>query len=232
MAKMQKTGQSAPRPVENARKDASGKKEKPSIAERDRAVALLRAGKIVAFPTDTVFGLGVRADRDAAAKALFALKSRPPHMPLSVLCADMNMVRALVRINETARRLASLWPGALTLVLPLRTGASVSAVANAGLSSLGVRIPAHDAVRELIVRTGVPLATSSANRSGQPTVMDAETLVRTFGNDLFFLEGGRAPGGTASTILDVTGPQAHLLRAGGLSVADITARTGVPVVTA
>ena len=62
--------------------------------------------------------------------------------------------------------------------------------------------------------------------------MDAETLVRTFGNDLFFLEGGRAPGGTASTILDVTGPQAHLLRAGGLSVADITARTGVPVVTA
>ncbi len=232
MAKTQKNRQRAPRPVKDAQDGPPGETGDVPSAELDRAAALLQAGGVVAFPTDTVFGLGVRADEDAAAKALFALKSRPRHLPFSVLCADMDMVSALVRINETARRLARLWPGALTLVLPLRAGAPISAIANAGLSSLGVRIPAHPAVRELIARTGVPLATSSANRSGQPTIMDAAALVRTFGGDLFLLEGGPPPGGTASTIIDVTGPQARLLRAGSLSQADITARTGVPVVTA
>ena len=126
--------------------------------------ALLRSGKLVAFPTETVYGLGADATNSDAVLAIYETKGRPRFNPLIVHCADVAMAETLVELSPLARRLAGFWPGPLTLVLPKKPGAGLSDLVTAGLDSVGIRIPAHRLALELIRAVGRPLAGPSAIR--------------------------------------------------------------------
>ena len=133
-----------------------------------RAVALLREGKFVAFGTETVYGLGADATNDRAVARIFAAKDRPRFNPLICHYADVEAAFADVMANLQARQLAAaFWPGPLSLVLPRRPGCAVSLLASAGLDTLAVRVPAHDAALALLREMLRPVAAPSANRSGQ-----------------------------------------------------------------
>ncbi|WP_316010439.1 L-threonylcarbamoyladenylate synthase, partial [Paenibacillus sp. 3LSP] len=150
-------------------------------AALQEAAAVLASGGTVAFPTETVYGLGADARNTAAVEAIFAAKGRPSDNPLIVHIADVSQLDGLVtEVNETAQRLMeAFWPGPLTLVLPVAKGA-VSPRVTAGLSTVGVRMPAHDVALRLIAAAGCPVAAPSANRSGRPS----PTLASHVGEDL------------------------------------------------
>ncbi|MDP9196655.1 MAG: L-threonylcarbamoyladenylate synthase [Pseudomonadota bacterium] len=176
----------------------------------------LREGQLVAFPTETVYGLGADATQDRAMAAIFEAKGRPSFNPLIVHVPDMESADALVTLDERAMALAeAFWPGPLTLVLPRRSSCSVSLLASAGLDTLAVRIPAHPVARRLLQETGRPIAAPSANRSGavSPTtpLHVAESLA---GRIPYILADGRASMGLESTVLDLSGPSLGLLRPG------------------
>ena len=193
-----------------------------------KAVALLRAGQTVAFPTETVYGLGADARSDAAVAGIFEAKDRPRFNPLIVHLADIGAAEKLVVISETARRLAdAFWPGPLTLVLPLREGAGISPLVTAGLPTLAVRVPGHPVARALLDRFGGPVAAPSANPSGRlsPTTAD-HVLAGLPGRIAAVLDGGPCNVGLESTILTLD-PVPMLLRAGGIaedSVAEVLGR--------
>ncbi len=159
----------------------------------DDASAALRGGAVVAVPTDTVYGLAVRADEPGATRALFALKGRPERTALPVLVTDLAMALEIVTpTDDRFTRLARVfWPGALTLVAPMREGVTL-AIGGDG-RTVGVRCPAHDGLRALIARTG-PLAVSSANRSGAPPATSASEVVEIFGGAVLVLDGGVCDG--------------------------------------
>ncbi len=194
----------------------------PFMPELDRAAGLLRAGELVAFPTDTVYGVGAIAwDRRAVAK-LYTAKLRSPDKAIPLLLADvddLDLVAAAV--SPAARRLAQrFWPGPLTLVLP-RAGAVPDEV-TAGGATVAVRVPDHPMARALIRLAGAPLATTSANLSGQPSpVTAAEVAAQLAGRVALILDGGRCPGGVPSTLVDVTGETPRILRPGPLDLTDI-----------
>lgn len=183
-----------------------------------RAAALLRAGGLVAFPTETVYGLGADA-RDARAVAgIFAAKGRPRFNPLIVHVADTAAARAIADFDARAERLSgAFWPGALTLVLPLRAGAGIADLVTAGGSSVAVRVPDHPVAQALLAAFGGPLAAPSANPSGRvsPTTA-AHVLEGLSGRIAAVVDGGPCPLGLESTIVGLTGPEARLLRPGGL----------------
>ncbi|HVX82321.1 MAG TPA: L-threonylcarbamoyladenylate synthase, partial [Devosiaceae bacterium] len=126
----------------------------------------LRAGGVVAFPTETVYGLGADASNSDAVLSIYETKGRPRFNPLIVHCADLAMAETLAVFSPLARRLATLWPGPLTLVLPKRPGAPLSDLVTAGLDTVGSRVPAHQLALDLIAAVGRPLAAPSANPSG------------------------------------------------------------------
>src|SRR5580700_224956 len=129
-----------------------------------RAADLLRQGKLVAFPTETVYGLGADATNDKAVAAIFAAKGRPQFNPLIIHVADTRALDDLIEWNETARLLASqFWPGPLTLVLPRKKNCPVSLLASAGMETLAVRIPSHPVAQQLLREFGKPVAAPSAN---------------------------------------------------------------------
>ncbi|MNU65628.1 Threonylcarbamoyl-AMP synthase [compost metagenome] len=165
------------------------------------AAALLRAGETVAFPTETVYGLGADARSNEAVERIFAAKGRPSDNPLIVHIADLSQLNEIVlEVNDTARRLMeAYWPGPLTLVLPVRPGA-VSPRVTAGLSTVAVRMPAHDIALRLIAAAGCPVAAPSANRSGRPS----PTLASHVGEDLAGLIGGIVDGGPTGVGLEST----------------------------
>ncbi|USB32897.1 L-threonylcarbamoyladenylate synthase [Paenibacillus sp. YPG26] len=165
------------------------------------AAALLRAGETVAFPTETVYGLGADARSDEAVERIFAAKGRPSDNPLIVHIAELSQLDEIVLdVNDTARRLMeAYWPGPLTLVLPVRPGA-VSPRVTAGLSTVAVRMPAHDIALRLIAAAGCPVAAPSANRSGRPS----PTLASHVGEDLAGLIGGIVDGGPTGVGLEST----------------------------
>ena len=133
-----------------------------------RAAALLKAGALVAFPTETVYGLGADARDGRAVAAIYAAKGRPAFNPLIVHVPDTGAAQRYVIWSDTAERLArAFWPGPLTLVLPLREGHGLSSLVTAGLGSLALRVPAHPAARALLQAFGGPVAAPSANRSGR-----------------------------------------------------------------
>ncbi|MBZ0122712.1 MAG: L-threonylcarbamoyladenylate synthase, partial [Roseovarius sp.] len=133
-----------------------------------RAAGILRAGGLVAFPTETVYGLGADATCDRAVARIFAVKERPRFNPLIAHVEGPDMARRLVRWPHEADILAgAFWPGPLTLVLPLRKGAQVSGLVTAGLSSLAVRAPSHPVAQAILAAFGGPVAAPSANRSGR-----------------------------------------------------------------
>ena len=167
-----------------------------------RAAELLRAGSLVAVPTETVYGLAARADSEAAVAAIFRAKGRPDFNPLIVHVASLAMARELARFDGRAEALAArYWPGPLTLVLPARPSAVVPAV-TAGLPTIALRMPAHPATRQVLEQLGLPLAAPSANRSGAISPTAAEHVARSLGEAVSaILDGGQCPRGLESTIL-------------------------------
>lgn len=192
-----------------------------------RAAELLRAGELVAFPTETVYGLGGDATDDRAVAAIFAAKERPRFNPLIVHLPDAAAARRIVLFDARADRLAEkFWPGPLTLVLPRHAECGVSLLAGAGLDSLAVRVPAHPVARDLLRAVGRPVAAPSANRSGRlsPTTA-AHVMMELDGRIAAVLDGGPCPVGLESTVLDLTGP-ATLLRPGAVTAEELTALIG------
>ena len=195
----------------------------PDESGLDRAAALLRSGALVAFPTETVYGLGGDARNSEAVAAIYAAKGRPSFNPLIVHVADLDAARRLALVGPGAERLAqAFWPGPLTLVLPLRPDAGLSPLVTAGLPTVAIRLPAHTLARQLIAAFGGPLAAPSANLSGKvsPTRAD-HVLAGLSGRIAAVLDGGPCPVGVESTILALS-PRPSLLRAGGLTVEDLS----------
>jgi L-threonylcarbamoyladenylate synthase len=192
------------------------------------AAARLAAGGLVAFGTETVYGLGADATNDAAVAAIFAAKRRPQFNPLICHFADADSAWQHVIPTEAALILAArLWPGPLTLALPRRSDSNISLLAGAGLDSLAVRVPAHPTALAVLRQCGRPIAAPSANRSGQvsPTTA-AHVLAGLSGRIDAVLDSGPCPVGVESTVLDLTGPTPILLRPGGTTVEAIEALIG------
>ncbi len=158
----------------------------------ERGAELLRAGRLVAFPTETVYGLGGDATSDSAVAAIYAAKGRPQFNPLIVHMPDGEAALSLVQADERARQLAAkFWPGPLTLVLPRRADSRVSLLASAGLETLAVRVPDHPVARALLKAAGRPLAAPSANPSGRVSPTTAEHVAEGLGGQVaLILDGG------------------------------------------
>lgn len=186
----------------------------------DRAAALLRAGGVVAFPTETVYGLGADATDGRAVARVFAIKGRPRFNPLIVHLAEPRAAAAHAEVDRRARALMDrFWPGGLTLVLRRRAASPLSALALAGLDTVALRCPAHPLARELLARCERPVAAPSANRSGRLSPTTAAHVRAELGGaaDLV-LDGGPCPVGVESTVVDLTGEPA-LLRPGAVDPA-------------
>lgn len=195
-----------------------------------RAAKLLAAGALVAFPTETVYGLGADARSGSAVASIFAAKDRPSFNPLIAHVADTRTARRYVEWTDTAERLASaFWPGPLTLVLPLKPGHGISDLVTAGLSTLAVRVPAHPAAHALLERFAGPVAAPSANPSGRisPTTA-AHVIAGLDGRIAAVLDDGPCAVGLESTIIGLDGPPT-LLRPGGLPAEAIEAALGAPL---
>jgi L-threonylcarbamoyladenylate synthase len=183
-----------------------------------RAVAVLRRGGVVAFPTDTVYGLGAHSGLPTAIEKLYQVKGRERQKAIPLLIAGVKDIAAVaVQVPEIAWRLAErFWPGPVTLVLP--KSPAVLPVLTGGAPSVAVRIPAHDVALQLIAALGVPLAATSANLSGQPEAVTAEEVRDALGERVrLILDGGRCPGGVASTVVDVTVAPPLIRRRGALA---------------
>ena len=186
------------------------------------AARCLGQGGLVAFPTETVYGLGADATNGEAVARLYAAKGRPAFNPLIVHVADVAVARHFANLDATAERLtASFWPGPLTLVLPKRGGGRIADLALAGLDTIAVRVPAHPVARALLAAFGGPVVAPSANRSGHvsPTT-PAHVLADLRGRIDMVIDGGSCPVGVESTIVACLG-EPVLLRPGGLPRADI-----------
>jgi L-threonylcarbamoyladenylate synthase len=196
----------------------------PDPAAIRRAADVIRAGGLVAFPTETVYGLGANALDAKAVGRIFAAKGRPAHNPLIVHVADEDQARRVADgWPEAAEKLAdAFWPGPLTLVLP--RSVAVSERVTAGGVTVAVRCPVHPVARSLILAAGVPIAAPSANHSGELSPTRAEH-VTVEGVDLI-LDGGPCSGGIESTVVDVTRPTVRLLRPGPITVARLEAVVG------
>lgn len=198
-----------------------------------RAVSLLRAGGLVAFPTETVYGLGGDARDDHAVAAIFAAKGRPRFNPLIAHVSDMTMAEGIAVLDDRARAIAAaFWPGPLTLVLPLRAGAALSPLVTAEWPTVALRMPAHPVALALIRAHGAPLAAPSANPSGRvsPTRAD-HVLSGLSGRIAAVLDGGACAVGVESTILALDGPEPQLLRPGGIAAEDLEAALCHPLTT-
>jgi L-threonylcarbamoyladenylate synthase len=193
--------------------DASGRAE---------AVAILRAGGLVAMPTDTVYGVGVTLHADDGLERLFAAKDRPLDRAIVLLVADLEQAASVGVISPAARVLAErVWPGGLTLVLAQAPGTRLPAVLTAGAATIGVRLPAHDCPRALARELG-PLPVTSANLSGQPDAQDADGVMAQLGDRVdLILDGGPARGGVPSTVVDCSGELPRVLRAGAIEIARV-----------
>ena len=196
----------------------------------DRAVALLRAGRPVAIPTETVYGLAADATSAAAVTAIYEAKGRPRFNPLIAHVSDIDMAEAIAVLDPLSRRLAdAFWPGPLTLVLPKRAGSPIHPLAMAGLETIAVRMP-HGFGAVLIEAFGRPLAAPSANRSGRVSATTAAAVERDLGRRIpLIIDAGPTPVGLESTIVGVGEGGLRLLRPGGLDAAEIEAVAGMPV---
>lgn len=197
------------------------------------AAARLHAGQLVAFPTETVYGLGADATNPEAVLAIYETKGRPRFNPLIIHCADRAMAERLAVFSPLAHRLAdAFWPGPLSLVLPLRPGHGLVDIATAGLDTVALRIPDHPLARELLAATGLPLAAPSANPSGKLSPTTAAQVAAGFGDRVPVLDGGPCTSGVESTILAVEGDRVVQLRAGALPREEIERVLGLSVALA
>ena len=197
-----------------------------------RAATVLRHGGLVAFPTETVYGLGADATSDAAVAGIYAAKDRPQFNPLIVHVPTAAAARDIARFSDLADRLAAaFWPGPLTLVLPLRPDAGLSPLVTAGLPSVALRVPAHPVAQALLRAFGGPLAAPSANPSGRISPTRAEHVVEGLaGRIAAVVDSGACAVGVESTILGLT-DGSRLLRPGGLPAEALEACLGEPLLT-
>ncbi len=188
--------------------------------------SLLKAGQVVGFPTETVYGLGADALNSEAVHAIFAAKCRPADNPLIVHIAEWDEIEPLCHVNEMARRLAdAFWPGPLTMILPRKD--IIPDVVTAGLDSVAIRMPSHPIARQLISLSGCPVAAPSANRSGRPSPTTAAHVLEDMdGRVPLILDGGPCSVGVESTVVSLTGEMAVVLRPGGITPEMIAAVLG------
>ena len=182
------------------------------------AASLLRDGALVAFPTETVYGLGANALDDRAVAKIFAAKERPRFNPLIVHVRDREEADEMVTFNPLASALAdAFWPGALTLVLPRKEPSPIAMLVSAGLPTVAVRSPAHPIAKALVDAAGVPIAAPSANRSGRVSPTRATDVAEDLqGRVEVILDGGFCPMGIESTVVGFDGPRPILLRPGAV----------------
>jgi L-threonylcarbamoyladenylate synthase len=190
--------------------------------EVDQAVDQLRRGKVVAFPTDTLYGLGADVFDEPALRRLFAIKGRPADLALPVLAADWAQVEMVAGgRSETARRLAErFWPGSLTLVLP--KAPQLSELVTGGRNTVAARIPGHWVPQELSALLGRPITGTSANYSGGPDLLTLEEIELQLGHLVdYIVRCGPVPQGVPSTVVDVTAGKPRLLREGAIPFNEI-----------
>jgi len=188
-----------------------------AIAEGARTIL---AGQCVAVPTETVYGLAADATNAKAVARIYEAKCRPSFNPLIVHVPDLAAAELIGRFEPQARVLAErYWPGPLTLVVPLRDDAEIAPVVTAGLSTIGLRVPAHPAMQALLREAARPLAAPSANASGSISPTRAEHVLKSLkGRISLIIDGGQTERGLESTIVAATGPQLRLLRPGPIEV--------------
>lgn len=201
-------------------------------AGRAVAVEVLRDGGVVALPTDTVYGIGVRLDTPGGIERLFAAKRRPPERGIMLLLADAAQAGEIGVMTPAATALAgACWPGGLTVVVPQRPDVVLPAVLTGGAPTIGLRVPDHEAPRALARGVG-PMPVTSANVSGLPEAADAAGVLAQLGDAVdLILDGGRAHSGPASTVVDCTGDRAVILRVGAIAperVAAVLVGAGLP----
>jgi L-threonylcarbamoyladenylate synthase len=187
-----------------------------------KAVDILNKGGIVAYPTETFYGIGVRFDSEPSLKKLYELKKRPEEKAMPLIIGGREMLSMVTEsISTTAETLMDrFWPGPLTLILKAKRGLSKYLTANTG--NIAVRIPGDSIALQLVREAVFPITTTSANISGKPPADNAETVLKYFGSKIdLIIDGGKTPGGLPSTIVDVTERKAKILRKGVISI-DLT----------
>lgn len=203
----------------------------PDEAGIRKAAEALRAGGLVSFPTETVYGLGANAEMDTAVAAVFDAKQRPSFNPLISHVANVAAARKLGIFNAVAEKLArAFWPGPLTLVVPVAPGCRVSLLARAGLDTLALRVPAHPVARSLLAACNFPVAAPSANISGAVSPTRAEHVREGLGPRIgAIIDGGACEVGVESTIVSCVDETPVMLRPGGISRAEIEAVINAPL---
>jgi L-threonylcarbamoyladenylate synthase len=189
----------------------------------DEAAMWIRRGGIVAYPTDTLYGLGADPFSGAAVARVFEVKGRPSDRALPLIAADAAQVEArLGRLSATAARLAAkFWPGPLTIVMPAPRALARDVAAN---GTVGVRVPAHDIARRIAAIADTPITATSANITGRPATADPDDVERALGGTIdLLIDAGPTRGGAPSTIVDVTGREARLVRAGAVPWEEVQA---------
>ncbi|NTZ43513.1 threonylcarbamoyl-AMP synthase [Altererythrobacter sp. SALINAS58] len=200
----------------------------------ERASELLRAGGLVALPTETVYGLAARADDADAVAGIYRAKGRPDFNPLIVHVADTGSGERLARFDDRARKLADrFWPGPLTMVLPLRENAGIAPAVTAGLATIALRVPGHPVMQAVLRRSGLALAAPSANRSGLISPTAPQHVAATLdGRIAAIMNGGPCASGIESTILALRNKGWSLLRPGPISAESLTDVLGSDMVEA
>ena len=197
------------------------------LIELEEAVRSLNSGGVVVFPTDTLYGLGADVFSLAALQRIFSIKGRRADLALPVLVAGLDQVEAVAQpVSAQTQRLAErFWPGPLTLVM--RRSPDLPGLVTGGADTVAVRMPGHPVPLELARRLGRPITGTSANRSGQPDLLDLSALENQLGNLVdHIIQTGPVPAGTASTIVNVTGDTPQLLRGGAISLEEILEAAG------
>ena len=205
---------------------------KPANAATMRdAAAILAKGGLVAFPTETVYGLGADARDDKAVARIFAAKNRPQFNPLIVHVRDIDSAAAYATFDDRARALAAqYWPGPLTLVLPRRADSGLSLLVSAGLDTVALRVPAHPAAQALLSAFDGPIAAPSANASGTVSPTRAEDVKESLGDSVdLIIDDGPCSIGLESTVVDLTGETLCILRHGAITLEMLQAEFGAVV---
>lgn len=203
----------------------------PSLANYNLAVKYLNQGKLVSFPTETVYGLGADATNDAAVASIFEAKRRPSFNPLIIHLPSLAHVELYAELDIVSRKLAArFWPGPFTLVLNKKADSPLSELVSAGLDTVAVRVPEHVVAHTLLEKFGRPIAAPSANISGKLSPTTAQHVAEAFGQEVAtILDGGPCRNGIESTIVQVCGDEVRLLRPGSVTKREIEQVTGLHV---
>jgi L-threonylcarbamoyladenylate synthase len=189
------------------------------------AVSLLHQGQAIAFPTDTVYGLGVDALNAEAVEAIYRIKGRPKAKAIPILVSGIeDLEQVAIEVPRVAYQMAeAFWPGALTIVVPCRP--IIPDLVRAGGHTIAVRAPNHAFALDLLQETGIPIATSSANLAGEPPPTTADGVLLQLHHKIpLIVDGGPCPGGIPSTVIDVASHPARIVRLGAISVAELSAQ--------